>query len=447
MAAPLRTRATLLATILMGLVLVAAAVALVLILQNRLIAGTDALSRQRVGDLLEQAERGELPATITNLDDEGVAQVVSDDGRVLAASANVEGAPPLSGPDPGEGGAVATVRAPDDDETETYRVWMDSTETPQGRVTVYVGNSLESVHEATGALRSALYAGVPTLLLLLALGTWLVLGGALGRVDRIRREVDTITDERLDRRVVEGSADDEVGRLAATMNRMLDRLQSARDRQLSLVADVSHDLQSPLASQRAQLEVARAQPASTDLDVLTSGLLVTTAEMEHLVRDLLVLAAADAGAPPPPASEIDLDDVVLEEAARVRAVVQLVIDTSGVSAAPASANRADVSRIVRNLLDNACAHAATTVTLIAGSGPDGTFLVVADDGPGVPAEARERIFDRFHRVDSSRSRHAQGSGLGLAIARTLAERNGGRLDLAADTSTGARFELRLSHSG
>lgn len=338
---------------------------------------------------------------------------------------------------------MATIAAPDDDEMETYRVWAESVETADGPVTAYVGNSLESVAETTRTLRHTLYAGVPLMVLVLGVGTWLVLGRALRRIDRIRDEVDAITEERLDRRVPAGEADDEVGRLAATMNRMLARLEAARQRQLEFVADVSHDLQSPLASQRAQLEVARAHPETTDLAELTHGLLAGLDEMERLVRDLLVLAAADAHAAPPPSTALDLDDVVLEEAARARGATTLVIDTSGVSAAPVSADRSDLTRIVRNLLDNALAHARTTVTVVAWTAADGTVLEVSDDGPGVPPQEREPIFDRFHRGDASRSRHLRGSGLGLPIARTLAERYGGTLTLI----DGSRFRLTLPPGG
>lgn len=448
MATTLRTRATLLATLITGLTLALASVALVLVLEDRLTAGTDALSRQRVDDLLVLAERGALPARITTIGDEGVAQVVGGDGRVLAASANIAGAPPISDLRP-DTTTVRTMVAPDDDETETYRVWIGSGDTPDGRVTVYVGDSLESVDEASSTLRRALYAGGPLVLLLLAAGTWLVLGRALRRVDAIRAEVDTITEDRLDRRVPAGGTDDEVGRLAATMNRMLGRLEAARGRQQAFVADVSHDLQSPLAAQRTQLEVARAHPGSTDLAALTSGLLATNAEMEHLVRDLLFLAAADAGAPPAPAEQVDLDDVVLEEAVRARAAGSVRIDTTAVSAAPVHANRAELQRVVRNLLDNAVAH-ATSAVVVALHATDGVArLEVRDDGPGVPEAEREQVFERFHRGDASRSRHHQGSGLGLAIARTLAERGGGTLELADDPDgrPGARFVLRLPTSG
>ena len=440
----LRTRATVLATAITGLTLLLGSVLLMVTLEARLTSGADELARSRVRDLLELAASGDLPATLTNLNDEGVGQVVTADGRVLAASPNVRGKARIAGFDPGEDLVTRTVMAPDDAETETYRLWAGTGDTPDGPVTVYVGTSLESVHEATAALRRSLLLGVPVVLLLLAGATWLVLGGALRRVDRIRAEVDTITEERLDRRVPDTGVDDEVGRLAATMNRMLGRLEGSARHQRDFVADVSHDLQSPLAAQRAQLEVALAHPDGIDAASLAGELLDSTTEMERLVSDLLVLAAADAAAPLDEPSLVDLEDVVLEEAARARTGTGVRLDTSRVSAAPARAHRAEMQRVVRNLLDNALAHASSAVELRVATEDGRARLDVLDDGPGVPDADRERIFDRFHRGDAARSRHA-GSGLGLAIARTLAERSGGRLELDG-SGPGAHFVLLLPGS-
>jgi signal transduction histidine kinase len=445
----LRTRTTILATVLTAITLVAGAVALVLVLQGRLTVNGDGLARSRVEDLLALAEQDQLPTTIRNIDDDGIAQVVSADGEVLAASTNVVGQPAIADTDPGPKPVVRTLQAPDDDEVEDYRVWLAEGPSPDGPVTVYVGSSLESVSEATRTLRNVLLVGVPLALLLLAGALWWVLGRALRRIDRIREEVDGIDEDRLGHRVPESEVADEVGRLAATMNRMLERLEAAQTRQRAFVADASHDLQSPLAAQRAQLEVALAHPGRADSVTLGRELLASTAQMEHLVRDLLVLAAAEDGATGPHAVPLDLEDVALEEAARARTGASVSVDTSGVSAAPALADRDDVQRIVRNLLDNALAHARSAVQVRASADSEGACLDVVDDGPGIAEADRGRIFDRFHRGDPARSRRTSGSGLGLAIARTLAERNGGTLVLADSDAgpPGARFVLRLPAAG
>jgi len=323
-------------------------------------------------------------------------------------------------------------------------VWVDEGPSPTGRVTVLVGTSLESVSEATRTLREALLVGVPVLLLLLAGAIWWVVGRALRRIDAITTAVDAIGESELHRRVPTAPVTDEVGRLADTMNRMLDRLEESSLRQRAFVADASHDLQSPLAALRAQLEVAAAHPDRVDVATLVPELLANSAEMEHLVRDLLYLAVEDGEHQRQTLVLLDLDDIVLEEAARVRPAAGVQVDTSEVSAAPVLGDAAELRRLLRNLLDNAVRHAATRVEVRLHCNDSGVVLEVVDDGPGVPEADRERVFDRFYRGDAARARHA-GSGLGLAIARSVAERHGGDLRLLG--GPGAHFQLRLPPAG
>jgi signal transduction histidine kinase len=437
----LRTRATVLGTVAIAVLLTAGSVLLVTTLEDRLVAASDQLSRSRVDDLRQLAREGDLPRSLPDVGDDGVAQVVGTGGQVLAASPNVEGRPPIAGLGGGPEPRVRTLRAPDDAESETYRVWYAGGEGPTGSVTVYVGSSLEAVSEASATLRRALWLGVPVTVAVLCLVIWLLLGRVLARLDRIRAEVDRISDDNLGTRVAGDGVEDEVGRLAATMNAMLARLGDSARRQRDLVADVSHDLQSPLAVQRVALELALARPDGIDAERLRSEVLGATDDMERLVRDLLVLASVDAGPAPSPRL-LDLDELVLEEVARARASAGVHIDTSGVSAAPAYANADDVRRIVRNLLDNAVTHADRRVELAVGVDGGRARLDVVDDGPGIPGDQAERVFDRFHRLEPARSR-AGGSGLGLAIARSLADRAGGSLELVARSSGGAHLRLLL----
>lgn len=439
-AATLRARTTLVVVLLTGLTLAIGAIALLVTLRAQLQANGDDADRARVRELVAAAEAGALPEELEVTDD-GVAQVVATDGSVLAASPNVADQPRIADLAPDSGLDVTTLRAPDDDETEEYRLWAGTADTPTGPVAVYVGTSTERVNEAVRELRRALQVGVPLVLLLLGLFTWYAVGRALRRVDAITAEVAEITDAQLHRRVPESAVDDEVGRLARTMNTMLARLEQARDRQRAFVADTSHDLQSPLAAQRALLEVALSEPAGADLTLLARELLSVNADLERLVRDLLFLASYDAGAAPPERVPLDLDDIVLEEVARARTATGVRLDTGAVSAAPVRGDRAELQRLVRNLLDNAVRHADSAVTLRVDVNGEAQ-LEVQDDGPGVAEADRPRVFDRFYRGDTARSRHDGGSGLGLAIARTIAERHGGSLELA-ESESGARFVLRL----
>jgi signal transduction histidine kinase len=446
-----RARTTVLATALVAVGLAVGAAILIATLDGSLLANRDGIAKARVDDLASLAERDSLPAVLTNVDDDGVAQVIDAQGRVLAASPNIAGAGPIgSMVSPGSARpVVSTLRnAPDDKETETYRVWARSADSPQGPVTIYVGSSTESVPEASRTLRRALLTGVPLTVLLIAGVTWVLVGRALRPVEAIRSEVAVISDGELSRRVPVPPADDEVGRLASTMNDMLDRLEASRLRQREFVSDASHELQSPLAAIRAQVEVALAHPESARWEDVARDVLDDCAQVERLVQDLLYLARAGEIGGVRVREPLDLDVLVLEEATRARSVSNVEIDTSRVSAAPVLGNAEDLRRLVRNLLENAIRHARHSVRLSASTSGRRTRFDVADDGPGVRPEERELVFERFYRGDPARSRGADGTGLGLAIARTIAESHGGtiRVDspgFEAASDGGARFSVDL----
>lgn len=440
--ATVQARTTLLASAITGLTLVAGSVLLVVALQSQLTSTGDELAQARIRDLLATVAAGDLPQTLGNVHDDAVAQVLDEGGEVLAASSNIAGGEAITEVEPGDRMRVLTIDAPDDDETERYRVWVGHGPSASGGdVTVLVGSSLESVTEATLTLRKSLLVGGPVVLLLLAATMWLFVGRALRNIDRITAAVDDIGESELHRRVPVPGVDDEVGRLARTMNSMLDRLDAASRRQRAFVADASHDLQSPLAAIRSQLEVALAHPDRVELPELGSALLTTSAQMEQLVQDLLYVATSDVECQSPTHALLDLDDIVLEEAARVLTAAGVEVDTTEVSGAPVVGNSAELRRLVRNLLDNAVRHATTSVRVTLSSQPSGTRLVVTDDGPGVAAKDRDRVFDRFFQGDPARSRRGS-SGLGLAIASDVARRHDGTLRLLPGAE-GAAFELWL----
>jgi signal transduction histidine kinase len=437
----MRARTTLLATLVSGTALVLGAGLLLLTLDRSLHEAGDDLARGRVHDLAAEAAQGTLTSSLATIDGEGVGQVYDEHGTVLAASPNIAGKPPIFG------GAAPTERpelrilrgAPDDNESEDYRVWVQSVDTTAGPVTVLAGASLESVSEASRTLRRDLAVGIPLLLGLVALGTWIVIGRTLRPVEDISTEVAAIGDDELNRRVPVPASDDEIGRLAVTMNQMLARLEDASRRQRTFVADASHELQSPITSLRTQLEVALAHD-DNDWPAVATRLLGDTDQMERLVRDLLFLARAASVGEARRLDLVDLDDVVMEEAARVRSLTA-TIDTGRVSAAPVAGNADELRRLVRNLVENAVRHAKSRVGLTLSSDDATVRLDVVDDGPGIAPEDRERVFDRFTTIDSARLR-SDGSGLGLAIARTIAERHGGTLE-AVGSDGGAHFVLLL----
>jgi signal transduction histidine kinase len=438
-----RARMTVLATLVAVIAVGISAVALLVVLRHSLERAGDDAAKTRAQDLAALATTGTLPRLLTVPNDEDVAQVVDASGAVLAGSTGHTGRAIATFAPEGKAPVVRMVRdVPDDNELIDFRVWAQGARTPDGPVTVYVGTSLESVNETIATVRRVLLLILPPLLALLAVASWVLVGRALRPVEAIRAEVADISGRALDRRVPVPPRRDEIGRLASTMNEMLDRLQAASERQRKFVADASHELQSPIAALRTQLEVAIAQPATTDWAATSSDLLAESRHMERLVRDLLFLARSDGEEGVRRIEPVDLDDIVLEEATRLRSTAQVRVDASGVSAAPLSGNRDELTRLVRNLLENAEHHAESRVRIRLSAEGREIILMVEDDGPGVPPAERERIFQRFTRLDEARSRNNGGTGLGLAIVKEITERHGGTV-CVENAAPGARFAVRL----
>jgi signal transduction histidine kinase len=311
----------------------------------------------------------------------------------------------------------------------------------RGPGVVYVAASIEPVNDSITTLEILLAVAVPALLLLVGVTTWWLVGRALDPVEAIRRQVAEISAADLSRRVPEPETADEIRRLAETMNSMLARLDDASRRQRSFVSDAAHELRSPLASMRAELEVAAAHPDATDLPGLVNRLATTGRRIERLVEDLLVLATAEEPGTQL-RTEVDLDDVVLGQLEPLRATSSLRLDVDRLGPARILGDRDQLERVVANLLDNAERFAATTIRVELRSIDGLAELVVADDGPGVAAEQRGRSFDRFARADEARDRRSGGAGLGLAIAKRIVEAHGGSIAVG-DAPTGARISVRL----
>ncbi|MDX6218024.1 MAG: hypothetical protein QOG99_3608, partial [Frankiales bacterium] len=224
-------------------------------------------------------------------------------------------------------------------------------------------------------------------------------------------------------------ARDEVWLLGGTLNRMLDRLESAVRAQRQFVSDASHELRSPLAVLRTSVEVAVAHPETADWQGTADVLLEETHRVERLVADLLLLANADERGIQMRREDVDLDDLLAAEAHRIRATSSLDVLTR-IQPTRVRGDHDRLARVLRNLVDNAARHATGRIELSLASGPGGAVVEIADDGPGVPAEDRERVFERFVRLDVSRSRQQGGTGLGLAIVRQLVEAHGGTVGFA-----------------
>ena len=321
-----------------------------------------------------------------------------------------------------------------------------------GPVTVYVAGSLRPVSQATGTIGLALSGGLPVLVAMVGALVWIFSGRALRPVESIRAEVADISGHDLHRRVPEPASSDEVARLARTMNGMLDRLESSAAAQRRFVADASHELRSPLAVLQATLEVALAHPEGCAWAAVASDALDEARRLHRLVEDLLVLARGEEGSQAQRWQAVDLDELVLREGSRRRASSPPVqIDLHRVSGGRVRGDPDQLARVVHNLMDNAQHHAANLVRVELTTAAGTVLLVVADDGAGIPAGDRQRVFDRFARLDEARSQDDGGTGLGLAIAKDIVASHGGVIEVT-DSTVGARFAVRLpsaeaSHAG
>jgi heavy metal sensor kinase len=329
------------------------------------------------------------------------------------------------------------------DDGDRFRVVGERFTRENGAVyTLYLGRSLEPIDESVATLRWTFTVGAPLMVVIVAWVTWTFVGRALYPVEAMRAQVADITATELYRRVPEPDSRDEIGRLAETMNAMLARLDEAQTRQQQFVADAAHELRSPLANIRAQLEVDLARPEEAEFLETERSVLEEAVRLQRLADDLLLLARGDVGAPMRSAA-VDLDDVVFREVERVRR--EAAVDTIRVSGAQLVGDEELLSRVVRNLLENAARYANERVTVgLHEDRRNGIVeLMVSDDGPGIPEEARDGIFERFVRLDAARGRDAGGAGLGLAIVREIVERHGGTVTVGEAAEGGARFEVRL----
>jgi signal transduction histidine kinase len=297
---------------------------------------------------------------------------------------------------------------------------------------------LTVVDGATNTLLFYLLWGVPLLIVVAGVTTYLFSGRALRPVEAMRSQVAALTEKDLGQRVPVPPARDEVGRLAETMNAMLARLQDAQGVQRRFVADASHELRSPLATIATGLELM--QNGTIDRSTVTA-LRGETSRLNKLVEGLILLARADERGLQPRREEVDLDEVAELERGRpaggavvaeVRAVPVRVIG-----------DRGQLSRVVRNLVDNARRHARSRVLVTVGRDGDTAVLEVSDDGPGVPQADRARVFERFVRLDDARARTDGGSGLGLAIVAEVVAAHGGSVEVTDGPAGGALFRVRI----
>ena len=433
----IRGRTTLVATLLFAVALALAAAGFVAILRTTMVDDVDTALRLRAADLATLTAAGVTPRDIAIPDDgRSFAQIVLD-GRVVASSGNVRGMAPLDAV-----GATTTVAVRETDgATADFRVLASRGDSPSGPVTIVVGSALDDVERTVRIAAVSLAIGSMALVALAGATTWSVVRRALRPVDAMTGELAEIGARDLGRRVPEPSTDDEVRRLAATMNAMLERLEAESRTQREFSSAASHELRTPIAIVRHRLETALASP-SPDWDAVARVVLAESGRMQRLVDDLLLLARHDAAAGPVRDALVDLDDLVLDEVDHAPAHVEL--DVRRVSAGQVRGDADELRRVVRNLLENAARHAAGRVAIEVSTRSPDVVLAVDDDGPGIDEADRERAFERFTRLDEARARRDGGAGLGLSIVRGIAVAHGGAVSIErSPTLGGARLVVRL----
>jgi signal transduction histidine kinase len=400
-----------------------------------------AATAQQVAALVT-AHRLPDPIPVTGAE---AVQVIDSRGRVLSASANGDRLSSLLSPAELRSALTRPVIVPGSrlGLTSTLRVSATPSSAAAGAPVVVVAEPVADLARSQHILLVALLLGFPLLLLVLGVVAWRVIGATLRPVESLRSAAERVSGTGEDERLPEPGSRDEIQALAVTLNSMLDRLAAARERERSFVANVAHELRNPLASLRVQADVNRRHGASEEDHADLSAEL---ARLSALVEDLLVLARLDAGedlpAPVPPAEP----RVVLPgwETDRDSAGPEVKVGPLAAGTVPMS--RLELERVMGNLVDNARRHARSRVEVGFLRTAREAVLSVADDGLGIPSADRDRVFDRFARLDEARDRDSGGTGLGLAIVRELVRRRGGDVRLLDSAYGGLLAEVRFPDS-
>jgi len=505
------------AALVVGVVLLAATGAMLALLHRSLMREVEVAAGTRAAQIADELQRGDgdqVPDGLLAADGGVTAvQVIAADGRIAWTSS-----PKLHTPLtelPADTHVPGLHAAPDYD--EDLRVVARAVHTPAGTYTILVAADTEPSEHALTEVAALLAMGGPVVVVAAAAATYLLVGRSLRSVEAIRTRVARIEATALAQRVPVPVARDEIARLAETMNEMLARVEAGHLAQRRFVGDASHELRSPLATITAALELARDRPQVLDRDMIEGTLLPETERMRHLIEDLLTLAAADEHGLELRIGEVDLDDLADSEAAALRLRGDVTVHTA-IAPVRVIGDRAKLARALRNIADNAAAHARSRVAIATefiggahafegtessrdasasrdagpshGTGPSHdigssraagpshgpehpnfsvfhydtgssgsvgrsgepapdalangyTRIVIDDDGPGIPRADRQRVFDRFVRLEADRARSSGGSGLGLAIVAEIVAAHGGSVTVGESPWGGARFVVRL----
>jgi signal transduction histidine kinase len=434
-----RTRLTLLSSVVMALLCAGVCVLILVGAHND--ATNDRTDRILVAELrvARHISRDQLPPVLL---DYGIAalQVVDLRGRVVSANRRMIGKPRMASfVPPGESMLADQTVCDVPGFPGTCMIVIAIRASGAGGDWIVYGADPVVPWYVDRRLFLALLAGFTLLVGATTIGAYRTVSKTLDPVEAIGTELAEITSTNLGRRVPVPKHHDELQELAETVNQTLDRLEAAVERQRRFASDASHDLRSPITAMRTQVEEALLHPDEADWPATAEALLASLHRLQAIVTDLLVLARLDSGISGTQ-DRVDLSELVDSELARRPRRTDIVMNLQpGVGV---TGDRLQLARLLTNLTDNAERHAARTVTVSVRRQDDEAVLEVNDDGPGIPPDQRELVFQRFTRLDAARSKDTGGTGLGLAIAREIAEQHGGTLTLE-DSEQGARFVARI----
>lgn len=437
------TRSALVAAVVVLASLVIVGAASVVLLNQSMCADVDAAARARataVAERLREEPPDELESVLLATDQRIVSvQVVDRSGQVVRRSQSASERPLIPLQESTFADSRVGVPSTSDDD---IRVASETVSGGKGQYTVLVGGGIEPIESMVSTVATMLAVTAPVVAVVAAVATYLLVRRSLRSVDAIRSRVTQISASDLGERVPVPNRADEISALAVTMNEMLTRIEAGHSAQRRFVGDASHELRSPLATVISALEIAESHPEMLDKTLLQTALLPEAHRMQSLVEDLLLLARADEHGLPMRRTEIDLDDLAGAEVARLKRETSLKISAQ-LAAVKVSGDALGVARVLRNLADNAARHAGAEVSIVVRAQGGSAYFHVCDDGPGIPAAERDRVFERFVRLDTDRSRHGGGSGLGLAIVAEIVAAHEGTVGIGDHAGGGTVMTVQL----
>lgn len=450
----LRVRITLFATLAVTAALVVAALGLVLTVERSLFGRLKTAAIDQLDVVADAVEAGRDPNVGVTEPPDVLVQILDQEGNLVGSvprgalftigcgsdcpstfetPVDPDGAPLPDIVQAPVGGGTIVQRL----DTAELILAQRTVDSPEGERTIVAISPFSGVSRSLDTVVTALWIGTPFLIAVVASVSWHFTGRTLRPVGAIARRAEEISHSTIGDRLPRTGTDDEVDRLVATLNSMLERLDASARRQREFVSDASHELRSPIAAIRAQLEVALAHPeGSSWVNVATDGL-AETERLERLVGDLLALAKAEELGTQ--RDLVDLGEIVeteVERCADERVAVEL-------TRMMVEGDAGQLERAFANLLDNARRFATDRIDVAVRRSKGAVVLSVDDDGPGIAEADQQRVFERFTRLQDGRTRNDGGVGIGLALVARVVEGHHGVVSCSRSSLGGTRFEVRL----